>query len=138
MRKILLSLILLLMATPVFAQAIGQPKSVASVNGSVKITTGATYQQILAAVTGAPGRQSVTIQNNNASDACLIDPTGTVTVGSTTASTFTIGGVSLTAAQASISLAAGQSYTRYYPLTPRDKITGTCNTTGSSLYVDTQ
>lgn len=128
---------LLALASPAAAQNV---TNAASVNGSVSITTGNTYQTILAAV-GLPPAQhrSLTIENNNASDSCEIEPTGLVAAGSTTATSVTPpGGSAITAAKASILLLAGGSYTRYYPYIPSGAIVGTCATAGDSLYVDTQ
>ena len=127
-----------------FAQATGFPLNAPTTNGSVSITTGLTYQTLLAAAPtradGRPSRNSLTIQNNNASDACyLVIGTNQITAGTTTtSSTITIGGSSITAAKASIVLSAGQSYQRYFPYVPGDAIYATCATTGDSLYVDTQ
>lgn len=100
-----------------------------------KITTGLTYQSLLPAVSN---RQSLTIQNNNATDGCWIIVGGPWQAGDTTATARTINGVSLTALQASISLSSGNAYTRYYPWVPGDAILGTCTTTADSIYVDTQ
>jgi hypothetical protein len=114
-----------------------------TLNGSVKITTGLTYQLVLAALPGTSTvRHSLTIQNNQASgtDVCyLIVGTTQVTAGTTATSTnVTIAGATITAAQASIVLSPGQAYTRYFPYVPADAIYGTCTTSGDSLYVDTQ
>jgi hypothetical protein len=107
-----------------------------TLNYSAKITTGNTYQTLR----GQENRWSVTIQNNNASDGCYLFIGGTqiTPATTTTSSTITVNGVSMTAAQASISLAAGASWARYYPYVPNDAIYGTCATTGDSLYVDIQ
>lgn len=110
----------------------------ASTNNSAKITTGLTYQTVLAAVTQTNQRRSLTIENNNASDACYIEVTGLVPAASTTSTSVTVNSVSLTAQQASIMLLAGGSYTRYYPYVPAGAIVATCATTGDSLYVDIQ
>lgn len=107
----------------------------------VKITTGLTYQQILPALTGSKSRNSITIQNNNSSDSCQIIIVGTGSpwlAGDTTTTSRTVNGVSMTAAQASILLTSGQSYTRYFPFIPSDQFLATCATTADSLYVDTQ
>jgi hypothetical protein len=95
----------------------------ATVNGSVIIATGSTYQTVLAAVTGVTiARRSLTIQNNNiTADNCWVF----------------IGGGAATK-PTSILLLPGGSYTRYYPYIPSDAIQATCATTGNSLYVDTQ
>lgn len=128
-----------------FPQAANNPTIDApTTNGSVKITTGNTFQALLAAVPivgGQPGtRHSLTIQNNNASDACyLIVGTNQVTPATTTLSTsITINGATVTAQQAAIVLTAGIPYQRYFPYVPSDAIYVTCATTGDSVYVDTQ
>src|SRR5579859_5918484 len=79
-----------------------------TLNSSVVITTGNTFQKVLSsnANTSTP-RQALTIQNNNATDSCWI--------------TFgVLAGATITAANAakasSILLTAGQSYTRYWPI----------------------
>ena len=116
------------------------PVDIPSLNGSVKITTGLTYQAILPSL-GAPAqsRRSLTIENNNATDACYIEVTGLVVAGNTTSTSVTTTSGAMAASLASIYLAGGGgSYTRYYPFIPSGPIVGTCATTGDSLYVDTQ
>lgn len=120
MKKLAAALLLLsLSGFPAFAQA---PQMRATVNGSVVITAGNTFQQVLAALTGNNRRNSITIQNNNATDSCW------VFVGATASATK----------GTSILLLAGASYTRYYPYIPSDNIAATCATTSDTLYVDTQ
>lgn len=113
--------ILGLLVTPAAAQI----TNAATTNGSVTITTGSTFQQVLAAVTSATGpRRSLTIQNNNSvntTDSCW------VFVGSGNATKAT-----------SILLLNGQAYTRFYPFVPSDPIQATCLSTSDTLYVDTQ
>jgi hypothetical protein len=109
-------------------------------NSSVKVTTGLTYQTILAA---SRTRHSLTIQNNNVSgsDTCyiLFGNGLAITSGSTTTSSnITVAGATVTAAQASIILAVGQAYTRFFPDIPPETIFGTCTTTADSIYVDVQ
>jgi hypothetical protein len=91
---------------------------------------------------GASGDPPVAHPNNQATgtDSCyLIIGTNQIVPGSTAvASNITIGGNTITAGQASIVLAPGISYTRYYPYVPSDAIYGTCTTTADSIYVDTQ
>lgn len=88
-------------------------------NSSVTITTGNTFQTVLTASTT---RHALTIQNNNTTtDNCWIF----------------IGAGSATEAR-SIVLAAGQAYTRFWPLVPRDAIQATCATSNDTLYVDVQ
>jgi hypothetical protein len=102
-------------------------------NHSQKIVTGNTYQAVLVA---DPSRVSLTIQNNNTNtDNCWVDDTATVAVGNTASTNVTTLGGTLTAAQASILLAPGQSYTRYYPHLPNGAIVATCAGTGDSLFV---
>lgn len=149
-RTLALALLALLCASPARAQApvTGSPvQGVAqyrgTLNGSVKITTGLTYQLVLASLIGTSTvRQSLTIQNNQSAgtDVCfLIIGTTQVTPATTTTSTnITIAGNTVTAGQASIVLSPGQAYTRYFPYVPSDAIFGTCTTTADSLYIDTQ
>ena len=114
MKKLLL-FFALLFASPALAQ---QVTNYGTVNGSVTIATGNTFQTVL---TANNKRRSLTIANNNASDSCWIF------IGSAAATKPT-----------SILLLAGQGYTRYYPYIPSDAIQATCSTTSDSLYVDTQ
>lgn len=122
----------------------GIPENRTTLNQSVKITAGLTYQNVLPTniATNANGtpevRNALTIQNNNASDSCyLIIGTVAVTPGTTTTSSnLAIAGATITAQQASILLQAGGSYQRYWPYVPSDAIYGTCATTGDSLYID--
>lgn len=104
-------------------------------NQSQAIGTGNTYQQLLAA---SSGRKSITIENNNTTDTCYIDPTGTVQPGDTTATNESVGGKLLTAIKSSIALLPGGSWTRYYPYIPSNTIVGTCPSSSDSIYVDTQ
>lgn len=106
-----------------FAQsAHAQQTNAATTNGSVAITTGNTFQQVLAVLGSPPAiRRSLTIQNNNASDSCWVF----------------VGGGSATKATA-ILLTTGQAYTRYFPYVPSDAIQATCANTADTLYVDTQ
>jgi hypothetical protein len=98
-----------------------------TVNGSIAITAGNTFQQVLPAMPagsgGSAGRRSLTIQNNQTTtDNCwlYIGPTASATKGT------------------SILLVPGGSYTRYFPYVPADNIAATCATTADTLYVDTQ
>jgi hypothetical protein len=93
-----------------------------TINGSVTIVTGNTFQTVLAAVGSPPAaRRSLTIENNNSTDSCWIF----------------IGSSAATKA-ASILLTSGGAYTRYYPYVPSDAIQATCTTTSDTLYIDTQ
>ncbi len=99
------------------AQNVSQPA--ATTNRSVTITTGNTFQQVLA----AGSRRSLTIENNNTnSDNCWITVDG---------------GASPTKATAQI-LSPGGAYFRSFPYIPNGAIQATCVTTGDSLYVDFQ
>lgn len=92
-------------------------------NSAVTITTGNTFQTILAP---ASSRRSITIQNNNTStDSCWIEFGSGVTAANATKAK-------------SIELLQGQAYTRYYPYLPLDEIEGTCTNNSDTIYVDTQ
>lgn len=113
------------------------PPGLASGNVSATITTGNTFQTVLAASTeysasqsGKKRRLSLTIENNNASDSCWVD------FGVRT------GGTQITAANAtkaeSIYLGAGGSYVRYFPYIPSDEIEATCTGTNDTLHISIQ
>ena len=110
----------LFFAFPAQAQQTNAP----TVNGSVTIATGNTFQGVLTAVATPPAiRRSMTIQNNNTNgDNCWIFIGAT---GSATKAT-------------SILLGQGGSYQRYFPYVPSDNIAATCATTSDTLYIDTQ
>lgn len=113
----LLTALLWAVLSPASAQTVA-----ATTNASVLITTGNTYQTVLAALTGFATRRSLTIQNNNTTtDNCWIF------IGSGAATKPT-----------SILLPPAWSYTRYFPYIPSDAIQATCATTGNSVYVDVQ
>lgn len=118
LRAALLGLVALCAAEPVCAQTV----QAVTVNGSIVIATGNTFQTALAAVVSPAIRRSLTIQNNNLTDNCWIFIGATVSATKGT----------------SIFLTPGGSYTRYYPYLPSDNIAATCATTSSTLYVDTQ
>jgi hypothetical protein len=109
-----LALAALCLTGPAFAQTVAQ-----TTNASAVITTGGTFQTVLPAVTLTSQRRSLTINNNNATDACW------VFLGSGTAAKGT-----------SIMLLAGATYARYYPYIPNDAIQATCTTSADTLYVD--
>ena len=138
-QRTIFAALLVLLGTPALAQT-----SIPTRNFSVTITTGLTYQVVAPAVNpvGAPNpnavRNTLEIQNNNAADACWVNYDGLVVAGNTTATSVTTQNQATTAQQASVSLAAGQSLTRYYPHTPNAAIVATCATTGDSLYVALQ
>lgn len=133
MRKLLLG-IALLAGLGLVAQAQVQSPNLtvnggavnrSTVNGSVTITTGNTFQQILPSVIGSSTavRQSLTIQNNNTSDSCWIYiGTGTPT----------------TANSIILDTTHGTAYTRFFPYVPSDQIRATCANNSDTLYVDTQ
>lgn len=95
-----------------------------TVNSSVTIMTGNTFQTVLASNRGTnTQRQALTIQNNNTNgDSCW------VYVGPTASATKAT----------SILLLQGGSYTRYWPYVPSDVIAATCATTSDTLYADNQ
>lgn len=100
----------------------GIPTNRSTLNGSVSITTGNTFQTVLASIAGTTTvRQELTIENNNSSDSCWIF------IGSGTATKAT-----------SILLLSGGSYTRFFPFVPNDAIQATCASTSDTLYVDTE
>lgn len=118
MKRLAAVLLALCLAGP----AVAQVTAAATTNGSAVITTGNTFQTVLAALAaGNTPRRSLTIENNNASDSCW------VFIGSGSATKGT-----------SILLTFGGSYTRYFPYVPSDAIQATCATTSDTLYVDTQ
>lgn len=122
MKRLLASVALLLAGFPAFGQE--HPINLPTVNGSITISNGNAFQQVLAAVNaGQANRRSVTIQNNNTNnDNCW------VFIGATASATKAT----------SILLAPGGSFQRYYPYVPSDVIAATCATTSDTLYVDTQ
>lgn len=130
----------------------GVPLSQSSINGSEVITTGLTYQLLLA---GSVTRRNFQIQQNNVSntsDVCyllyganitsqvVIAANGTVTLSGsplTTTSNLTVaaasGATTVTAAQASDVLSQYGSEGRYFPINPSDPILVTCTSTGDSV-----
>lgn len=121
-----LAAILFFLALPITVNAQSVVVSAVTTNHSVIITTGATFQTILAKAF----YRSMTFQNNNTNtDNCWI------TFGK-------IGSTTITAANAtaatSVLLAPGQAFTRYFPYIPYDEIEGTCATTSDTIYVDFQ
>lgn len=122
MRRSLLALAFALIGASLIAPVKAQTIAAVTVNGSVVIVTGNTFQTVLSGVTGTTQLRSLTMQNNNTNgDSCWIY----VGAGSPTKGT-------------SILLMPGGSYTRYYPYVPSDPIKATCTTTADTLYVDTQ
>ena len=114
----LLSAAALFFCSPARAQ-----QNLGTVNGSITIATGNTFQQAIAALAAGTARRSITIQNNNTNgDNCwiFIGATASATKGT------------------SILLGQGGSYQRYYPYVPSDNIAATCATSSDTLYVDTQ
>lgn len=103
----------------------GVAKNRSTLNSSVTVATGNTFQQVLPSIVGSSSaqRQSLTIQNNNTStDNCWLY------LGST---------ASATEAKAII-LGPGQAYTRYWPFVPSDAIQLTCASSSDTVYVDNQ
>jgi hypothetical protein len=134
MRKIALVLALFLLGgLPSFGQGNNMPPAPAfsgaitnrsTLNGSVVIATGNTFQIVLASNFGTTTqRQQLTVNNNNFTvpDNCWIF------LGSGTATKA-----------ASIMLVPGASYRREWPFVPSDTIQATCTTTSDTLYIDTQ
>lgn len=124
-RSFLVAALVLLSAATAHAQT-----NAATTNGSVTITTGATFQTVLTAVASGSIRRSLTIQNNNATSSCLSSNNCDVCYVFIGASSATKGH--------SIELSATQAYTRFYPYVPSDAIQATCDSTNDTLYVDTQ
>jgi hypothetical protein len=124
----------LLLCNVALAQPFQPPFDAPTVNGSVTITIGNTFQQLLAAVTNpannATARHSLTIQNNNGNATCQ-------NTNNCDICWIFIGAGAATKA-ASIMLLYGQAYTRYYPFVPSDVIQGTCLNNSDTIYVDTQ
>jgi hypothetical protein len=106
-----------------FAPVANAQTNTPTINGSVTITTGNTYQNILSAVAAPPAiRRSLTIQNNNTNgDNCWLF------IGSGSATKAT-----------SILLSPGGSYQRYYPYVPSDVIQATCASNSDTMYADYQ
>src|SRR6202035_1060263 len=118
LKTLALMLVALAFACPAQAQngntqgapVTGVPINRSTVNGSVAITTGNTFQTILSSNLGTTTqRQALTIQNNNkTTDNCWIF------LGSGTATKAT-----------SILLTPGLPYQRYFPFVPSDAIQAT-------------
>lgn len=121
MKKLLLSGVILLGLLG-SAQADNTPGQATTIDHSLAVTTGNTFQTAVPAAVwpGAP-RLGLLIQNNNTStDNCWVFPHAT------TASTAK-----------AILLAPGGSYSRYFPYVPADAIQVTCATAGDTLYIET-
>src|ERR1700737_2461770 len=116
MKRILLAALAAFFVTSARAD---QPPTAPTVNGSVVITVGNTFQTVLASVT-LNNRRSLTIQNNNATDSCWSVFGGVL--GNATKGTAML-------------LLSGGSYTRYYPYIPSDAIHATCASNADTLYV---
>jgi hypothetical protein len=130
MKKLLL-LALLLFPSIAYAQqntdtgaaVRGVPIDRSTLNSSVVITTGGTFQTVLTSVAPAytSVRQALTIENNNTTDNCYLHiGTGTPSAGN------------------SILLLPGGSYTRYWPFIPSDAFQATCANNSDTLYIDVQ
>jgi hypothetical protein len=101
------------------------------------ITTGSTFQILSAANVN---RRSLQIQNNGiGSDNCWLLIGGPWVAGDTLATSRTVNGTSMTAAQAGMLLNPGVAYTRYEAsIVPLDQILITCSTSADSYYADIQ
>ena len=116
--------LLLLFALPAQAQTShsGSVINRSTLNVSVVITTGGTFQTVLTSILGtSTQRQALTIENNNATDSCNL-----------------FIGAGSAAAGTSILLLPGGSYTRYWPYVPSDTFQATCTNTSDTLYIDVQ
>jgi hypothetical protein len=93
-----------------------------TLNASVVITTGGTFQTVLNSIQGtSTQRQALTIENNNTTDSCYLF------IGAGSAS-----------AGISMLLLPGGSYTRYWPYVPSDAFQATCASNSDTLYIDVQ
>jgi PAB1-binding protein PBP1 len=93
-----------------------------TLNASVVITTGGTFQTVLNSIQGtSTQRQALTIENNNTTDSCYLF------IGAGSAS-----------AGISMLLLPGGSYTRYWPYVPSDAFQATCANNSDTLYIDVQ
>ncbi len=107
-------------------QVQGVAQNVSTVNASVTITAGGTFQTVLPSILGtSTRRQALTIQNNNSistgTEYCYLHiGTGTPTTAN------------------SIILGPGGSYQRYFPYVPSDAFQATCTTETDTLYIDYQ
>jgi hypothetical protein len=115
-RLSLIAAALALSGAVAFAQTPAQ-----TTNSSAVITAGNSFQTVLAGISSANQRRSLTIENNNATDSCWLF----IGAGSPTKGT-------------SILLGPGGSYQRYEPYVPSDPIQATCATTNDTLYIDIQ
>ena len=117
-------------------------------NGAQLIVAGGTWQLLYA---GNTGRNSLTFEVNdgtNTTDVCYLifgsNITSQITPGTTTlSSNITVNNaagspITMTTKQAAQSYSNKGSYGRYWPLAPSDPIYVTCDTTGKSVYADTQ
>ena len=128
-----------------FTHAAQAQTNAATTNGSVKITTGNTFQQLFAAVPTPPVAAPL---SDNPEQQCVRrllsyfrqqrDGHGRDHDAIEHDPGQSPGASALTAQQAAIVLAAGIPYQRYYPAVPSDAFYVTCATTGDSVYVDTQ
>lgn len=136
--------LILLLAPPGAAQSPYTATDAPTVNGAQLITAGGTWQLLYSAV-GKP-RGSLTFEVNdgtNTTDVCYLifgsNITSQITAGTTKLSdNITINGVTMTTKQAAQSYGNKGSYGRYWPLAPSDPLFVTCDTTGKSVYADTQ
>jgi hypothetical protein len=130
-RSFIAAILLSFISSAAFAQS--QPAQ--ANNWSVSITTGNTFQALLAA--GTP--RALTIENNNSNgDNCWIDVTGIVVATNTLSTSVTTKNGAITAQKATILLGQGASWQRYFSYVPNNAIVGTCATTGDSIYVEVE
>ena len=124
----------LALAAPAHAQS---PGNIPTQPFPQNIAVPGTFQLLFAA---GVSKKSLTIENNNTSGTppvCSILIGGPWQVGDTLATSRSVNGNTVTAAQGSIALTSTQSYTRYQPFIPSDQFLITCAAAGS-VYVDIQ
>lgn len=118
---LLLTLVMVSFETRAQSPVKGVATNFSTKNISATITTGGTFQSLLPTLASGVVRQSLTIQNNNATDNCWIF----------------LGPLALATESTSILLLPGGSYTRYWPYVPSDAINVTCVSNGDTIYGDT-
>lgn len=147
-KKLLLALAL--MVATAFPSA-AQPLDVTALNRSAIILAGGTFQSIYsAAPQNATTLRAITVENNNnsvvntnggGSDICWVEFSGAVLAGdtlTTTKTTVNAPALSSTAGKISIALSQYGAYGRYVTFIPRGPVMATCQTTGDSLYIETE
>jgi hypothetical protein len=120
-RRFLIAAFCALLSTPLLAQTYNgvtvQPQPKSTVNASVTITAGNTFQIALAANTSGT-RQQLVLENNNATDKCW----------------FYLGSGTATTANSAVLLAGG-SMTFAGPVMPNDQIQVTCASTSDTFWI---